>query len=216
MTEAKMFPVLWQGDRVYRAALTTLHCPRAVPWGMIEIRADACRRIHDQTPQRLVERGGLSPEEILALDEPTWEERMKVLRLPPSESVPKLWSLVRRWENTHQGENPLKWASFWEAEKPYPTFMNRDEAEALGFLLTRIGSWTSARWDQHLRHEVGDAIADKAIEAICRRTGLPCPLPCDLAIGKGLRCGRIEADHEFDPPDGGCAVYTRRGERFRP
>lgn len=33
----------------------------------------------------------------------------------------------------------------------------------LEFLLIRIGSWTSARYDQHLRHEMGDEAADEVI-----------------------------------------------------
>ena len=37
---------------------------------------------------------------------------------------------------------------------------------AIRFLLTRIGSWTHARWDQHLRHEVGDDRAKIAIDYI--------------------------------------------------
>ena len=37
---------------------------------------------------------------------------------------------------------------------------------ALDFLLTRIGSWTHARWDQHLRSEIGDVSADAVIEWI--------------------------------------------------
>jgi hypothetical protein len=39
---------------------------------------------------------------------------------------------------------------------------------ALQFLLTRIGSWTSARWDQHLRNEFGDEKAERAIGMIER------------------------------------------------
>jgi len=31
---------------------------------------------------------------------------------------------------------------------------------ALAFLLVRIGSWTDARWDQHVRYEFGDDIAN--------------------------------------------------------
>lgn len=37
---------------------------------------------------------------------------------------------------------------------------------AVQFLLTRIGSWTHARWDQHLRNEIGDAAANVAIRWI--------------------------------------------------
>lgn len=36
--------------------------------------------------------------------------------------------------------------------------------QGLVFLLTRIGSWTSARWDQHLRERYGDKHADEIIE----------------------------------------------------
>lgn len=37
---------------------------------------------------------------------------------------------------------------------------------ALAFLLIRIGSWTSARWDQHVRHEYGDEVADLLINML--------------------------------------------------
>ena len=39
-------------------------------------------------------------------------------------------------------------------------------AEALQFLLPRIGSWTNARWDQHLRYEFGDERAGPMITAL--------------------------------------------------
>ncbi len=38
--------------------------------------------------------------------------------------------------------------------------------EAVTWLLTRIGSWTNARWDQHLRFEFGDEIAGPVIEQL--------------------------------------------------
>lgn len=37
------------------------------------------------------------------------------------------------------------------------------QRKALETILTRIGSWTSSRWDQHLRHEVGDEDANAII-----------------------------------------------------
>lgn len=37
---------------------------------------------------------------------------------------------------------------------------------ALAWLLTRIGSWTHARWDQHVRHEFGDEIADALVHSL--------------------------------------------------
>lgn len=36
-------------------------------------------------------------------------------------------------------------------------------AQGLVFLLTRIGSWTNARWDQHLRERLGDEHAETVI-----------------------------------------------------
>ncbi len=59
-----------------------------------------------------------------------------------------------------------------EAEAHYAALEEQEHNEfqaakpALQFLLTRIGSWTDARWDQHLRHEFGDEKADKAIRWI--------------------------------------------------
>jgi len=41
--------------------------------------------------------------------------------------------------------------------------MNETAKKHLRFLLVRIGSWTSARWDQHLRHEFGDKKTDETI-----------------------------------------------------
>lgn len=45
--------------------------------------------------------------------------------------------------------------------------LGRDEAvRAVDFLLTRIASWTSANWQQHLRFEFGDECAERMIAAI--------------------------------------------------
>lgn len=41
--------------------------------------------------------------------------------------------------------------------------MNETAKKHLRFLLVRIGSWTSARWDQHLRFEFGDKKTDETI-----------------------------------------------------
>ena len=42
---------------------------------------------------------------------------------------------------------------------------------ALTFLLDRIGSWTSARWDQHVRFEFGDEVAD-GLAALLQKSGV--------------------------------------------
>lgn len=39
----------------------------------------------------------------------------------------------------------------------------REALPLLGFLLLRIGGWTQARWDQHLRYEFGDDVAGPVI-----------------------------------------------------
>jgi hypothetical protein len=39
-------------------------------------------------------------------------------------------------------------------------------------VLTRVGSWTDARWDQHLRHEFGDELANQMIAALKKLSGL--------------------------------------------
>ncbi len=44
--------------------------------------------------------------------------------------------------------------------------MNRKTREALGKLLTSIGSWTNARFDQHIRSDYDDETADMIIREI--------------------------------------------------
>lgn len=48
------------------------HWPETVPFALVEAHADRCQRNHKQTPQRLKERGGLDPTELIAvlLDQP--------------------------------------------------------------------------------------------------------------------------------------------------
>lgn len=52
-----------------------------------------------------------------------------------------------------------------------PAAVDGEAAEALRFLLTRIGSWTNARWDQHLRYEFGDERAERMIAALDAQQG---------------------------------------------
>lgn len=51
--------------------------------------------------------------------------------------------------------------------------MSEQAQEALLWLLMRVGSWTNARWDAHIRHEFGDAIADEVMEAVSEITTCP-------------------------------------------
>lgn len=61
------FPVLWQGDRGYIAKLKALKCPRSVPWEIVAPHEAQAKKNHDQTLKRLAQRGGLSPEELVAV-----------------------------------------------------------------------------------------------------------------------------------------------------
>lgn len=92
---AATFPVLWQGDRKRLARLAELDCPRTVPRELIDAHAAGCMRNHSQTPERLAERGGLSPGEIVALvSGATGAEVWRLCRLPVDEEVAALKALL--------------------------------------------------------------------------------------------------------------------------
>lgn len=100
MTTELTFPVLWQGTREYKTTLEREGCPRTVPWDFVAEHESMCKQNHDQTTQRLAERGGLSPEEMVAVVE---HHSLKTVRdrtwwMSPSESVPRLKALLDKWE----------------------------------------------------------------------------------------------------------------------
>lgn len=65
---AKTFPVLWQSlTHAERYRMQQRGCPRTVPWSFVEPHRAQAKRNHDQTLERLAQRGGLSPAEIVAL-----------------------------------------------------------------------------------------------------------------------------------------------------
>ena len=61
------FPVLWQDSRAGLAELKTAKCPRSIPWDKIAPFERRAQKNHDQTLERLAQRGGLAPQEILAV-----------------------------------------------------------------------------------------------------------------------------------------------------
>ena len=82
------FPVLWQGPCKLLEDLRVLGCPRDVPWDLVAPHERQALRNHDQTLERLAERGGLSPAELLAvLEDLAWSQRSA--RRDP-EAVPAL------------------------------------------------------------------------------------------------------------------------------
>lgn len=94
----RTFPVMWQGDRRYNELLKRLGCPRVVAWGFIEAFRAECMRNHDQTPERLAERGGLAPNEIVALGEQDPDARYRAWYQPASESVPLMLAMIAKWK----------------------------------------------------------------------------------------------------------------------
>ncbi len=60
MTTEKYFPLLW--ERRERAQFPA--APSFLPWDIVEPHREAAMMNHDQTLERLAERGGLSPVEF--------------------------------------------------------------------------------------------------------------------------------------------------------
>lgn len=95
MTE-RMFPIIWPDRRASRQFWEALGCPTSVPWAMLAPHERQARENHDQSLQRLAERGGLSPCEMLAvLEDRRWRG------MPDTEAVPALVEAVRAWRETH-------------------------------------------------------------------------------------------------------------------
>ncbi len=69
----RLFPVLQPG---YRQGEPGVCYPKSIPWALIEPYAQQAMRNHDQTLERLAERGGLCVQEIAWLLENTsWKNR---------------------------------------------------------------------------------------------------------------------------------------------
>ena len=63
----RRFPVLWQCSRAEALALEAAGCPRSVPWSLVAPHARQAEHNHSQTLERLAQRGGLSPAELVAV-----------------------------------------------------------------------------------------------------------------------------------------------------
>ena len=64
----RMFRVLLDGSKEARQAIA-LGCPREVPWGFLAPHEERAQGNHAQSLQRLNERGGLSPAEMMCVIE---------------------------------------------------------------------------------------------------------------------------------------------------
>jgi hypothetical protein len=74
MSEERQFPVIASTSREERANRVRLDCPASVPWSLLAPHAAQAMRNHSQTLERLAERGGLSPCEMVAvIHDRRWE-----------------------------------------------------------------------------------------------------------------------------------------------
>jgi hypothetical protein len=90
----RSFPVLLS----HRPRSEALACPRTVPWSLLAPHEERARRNHDQSLERLAERGGLDPSEIAAIVE---DRKWMSLELP--EAIDRLKALVRDYETRSSG-----------------------------------------------------------------------------------------------------------------
>lgn len=84
----KLFPILIQGREAQNTFKAHPEWPRQIPWRIVEPHEARAKKNHDQTLTRLAERGGLAPQELLALlNDVCWSEFMD---WPTTEAMEKL------------------------------------------------------------------------------------------------------------------------------
>jgi hypothetical protein len=86
----RMFPVLLQGS-LQRRLFIQRDCPLDVPWSLVAPHEEQALRNHGQTLERLAERGGLSPAELVAVLE---DQRWKAMTVEAA--VARLLELVSK------------------------------------------------------------------------------------------------------------------------
>jgi len=86
----KNFPVIQIHNRELKKQREVLDCPTSVPWALVQSHERQARRNHQQTLERIAERGGLSPCELVAV----LEDRMWT-RMEPAEAIGTLKEIVR-------------------------------------------------------------------------------------------------------------------------
>ena len=92
----KRFPVLglWGFGKELQE-----QCPKSVPWQMLAPHEDQAVSNHSQSLNRLAQRGGLSPCEMLAvLEDRCWH------KMSDEDSVRGLVEAVRKFKETERGE----------------------------------------------------------------------------------------------------------------
>ncbi len=93
----KVFTIMWGWP--LSPAYKKLGCPKTIPWDFIEPHEKQALDNHDQTLQRLNERGGLDVVELRAvLEGKSWRDVNK----DETSAIQKLISLLHKWKE----ENP--------------------------------------------------------------------------------------------------------------
>jgi hypothetical protein len=87
VTSSRTFPVISAHER---KLIEALGCPTSVPWDLVAPHERQAQRNHDQTLERLAERGGLSPCELVAV----LEDRMWI-RMDLAEAIGTLKEHLR-------------------------------------------------------------------------------------------------------------------------
>ena len=102
MPDDRRFPVIRGQSRLSQAVRD--RWPRSVPWSFVEAFREQAEANHDQTLERLAERGGLCPTEmwLAAHAQPLSRYRQNVEL--PSEDVCGEWLIA---EMNKLGEGPL-------------------------------------------------------------------------------------------------------------
>ena len=99
MSEGRTFPVLF-GYHPEREEWRAAGCPRSVPWPFLEPHEARARTNHSQTLERLAQRGGLGPEEVLAIvRDKGLRYVLELAKLPKPQVVAELIAELERWRN---------------------------------------------------------------------------------------------------------------------
>jgi hypothetical protein len=102
MSRPTTFKVMWPWNREEVALLKRLGCPRRVPWALVAPHERQAVRNHEQTLERLNQRGGLDPCELVAVLE--GKGLRTVVGANMEESVLRLLSLLDAWTADDEGE----------------------------------------------------------------------------------------------------------------
>lgn len=112
----KMFPVLGaKAHRIREDKVAWADCPESVPWEMLVPHEQSARRNHSQSLATLASRGGLDPNEMLAiLDDVSWKKKINI---PVAQAIAELRARIIAWEKEQKPLRTVRMMGFDEATK---------------------------------------------------------------------------------------------------